>query len=180
MDNPVGPQIVTARNVFQFFKADERSFFIVWSDGSVDRICLPDSVPSSSRLAFCIAVTAKRIGKQNLRRIWNKYLMEETPLKDGYIINVAQPLPTKKKYEEDSDPVTLSRIDRINIYNETKDNIRTEIYWKNEDGNIDESHAKWFSFDKHAYSPIIGVCYSILKHIGSNSMFGSWIDRLPD
>ena len=49
MNNQVGPQIVTARNVFQFFKADKRSFFIVWSDGSVDRICLPDSLPSSSR-----------------------------------------------------------------------------------------------------------------------------------
>lgn len=178
MDNPVGPQIVTARDVFQFFKADERSFFIVWSDGSVDRICLPDSLPSSSRLAFCVAVTAKRIGKQNLREIWNNYLTEETSLEAGYIVNVAQ--PTKEEYEEDPDPVTLSRIERIRIDSEAEDIIRTEIYWKSEDGNIDESHAKWGSFEKHTYSPIIGVCYSILKHIKSNWMFGSWIDRLPD
>ncbi len=178
MNYPVGPQIVTARNVFQFFRTDKRSFFIVWSDGSVDRICLPNSMPSSSRLAFCVAVTAKRIGEQNLRKIWNKYLTEEPSLEAGYIVNVA--LPTKEKYEEDSDPVTLSRIKRIEINVETMDMIRTEIYWRSEDGNTDESHAKWGSFEKHAYSPIIGVCYSILKHIKSNSMFGSWIDRLPD
>ena len=178
MDKKVGPQIVTARNVFQFFRADERSFFIVWSDGSVDRICLPDSIPSSSRLAFCVAVTAKRIGEQNLRKIWNKYLTEEPPLEVGYIVNVAK--PTKKTYEDDSEPVTLSQIKRIKIYNETEDIIRTEVYWKSEDGNLDESHAKWGSFEDHTYSPIIGVCYSILKHIKSNSMFGSWIDRLTD
>ena len=180
MGNQVGPQFVTARDVFQFFKADERSFFIVWSDGSVDRICLPDSVPSSSRLAFCAAVTAKRIGKQNFREIWNNYLTEETPLEDGYIVNVAR--PTKEEYEEDTDPVTLSQIERIKINGEPDSIVRTEIYWKSEDGNINESHATWCSEEKHPYSPIVGVCYSILKHIKSNWMFGSWIDsdRLPD
>lgn len=178
MANPVGPQIVTASNVFQFFRADERTFFIVWSDGSVDRICLPDSIPSSSRVAFSIAVTAKRIGKQNLRKILNKYILKETPLDVGYIVNVAQ--PTMKTYEEDLDPVTLSRIEKIIIHDETKDNIRTEVYWKSEDGNIDESHARWGSFEKHKFSPIIGVCFCILKRIGSNRMFGSKIDKLSD
>ena len=178
MDKQVGPQIITAKNVFQFFKADKRSFFIVWSDGSVDRICLPDSMPSSSRLAFCLAVTAKRVGKQNLRRILNKYITKETPLEVNYIVNVAK--PTKKTYEEDSDPVTLSRIERIEIKKENKNNIRTEIYWKSEDGNTEESHARYGSYEKHKYSSTIGVCYSILKHINSNLMFGSWIDNLPD
>ena len=180
MSNPVGPQIVTARNVFQFFRADEHSFFIVWSDGSVDKICLPDSIPDSSRLAFCVAVTAKRIGKQNLRKIWNKYLTEEPPLDNGYIVNVAQPLPTKKTYEEDLDPVTLSQIKGIKTKGETEDIIRTEVYWKSEDSNREEAHATWVSSEKHEYSPIIGVCFSILKHINSKAMFGSWMDRLPD
>ena len=176
MGNQVGPQIVTARNVLQFFRADERSFFIVWSDGSVDKICLPASMPSSSSLAFCVAVTAKRIGQQNLRKIWNKYLTEEPPLEVGYIVNVAQ--PTKKKYEEDPDPVTLSQIKSVKFNNEIADIIRTEVYWKSEDSNIDESHARWNPSEKHEYSPVIGVCYSILKHINSYTMFGSWIDKL--
>jgi len=178
MGNQVGPQIVTASNVFQFFKTDERSFFIVWSDGSVDRICLPDSMPSSSRLAFSVAFTAKRIGEQNFREIWNNYQTDETPLEVDYIVNVAP--HNKKEYEEDPDPVTLARIERIEIKNETEDIIRTEIYWKSEDGNIDETHAKWGSFEQHAYSPIIGVCLSILKYINSTEKFRSWNDSLPD
>lgn len=178
MGNQVGPQIVTAENVFQFFKADERSFFIVWSDSSVDRICLPDSMSSSSRLAFCVAVTAKRIGEKNLREIWNNYLTEETPLEAGYIVNVAP--PTKGNYEDDKDPVMLSQIERIKINGEPDSIVRTEIYWKSEDGNINESHATWCSEEKHPYSPIVGVCYSILKHINSKWMFGSQYDRLHD
>lgn len=181
MCNPVGPQIVTAENVFQFFKANRRSrsFFIVWSDGSVDKICLPASLPSSSRLAFCVAVTAKRIGEQNLREILNNFLKEETPLEDGYIVNVAP--PTKKEYEEDSNPVTLAKIERIEINGDHDDMLITEIYWRCEDGSIVQSHTHWHSLDKHPFSPIIGVCYCILRYIESNTMFGSWFDdKLSD
>ena len=178
MCNQVGPQIVTAENVFQFFRADQRSFFIVWSDGSVDRIYLPAPMPSSSRLAFCVAVTAKRIGEQNLREILNKYLKEETPLEDGYIVNVAP--PTKEEFKEDSYPVTLSRIERIEFNGDPEDMIITNIDWKSEDGSIIRSHTHWHSLDKHPYSPIIGVCYCILRYIESNTMFGSWFGRLDD
>lgn len=171
---------------FSFFKADERSYFIVWSDGSVDRIRLPNSISSSYRLAFCVAFTAKRIGEQNLREIWNTYLTAagEPPLKDGYIKNVAPPPKEepfeKETYEVDSNPVTLSRIKGIKTKGEIEDIIRTEVYWKSEDSNREEAHATWGSSEKHEYSPIIGVCFSVLKHINSNEMFGSWMDRLPD